>query len=81
MNLSEYIRALQHLEAAHGGSLDVQKWLPAKGRHDAGVPALAYKRAYDRSGARLFDDGHGVPHFYNPEHDNPVQKGDPVIRV
>ena len=72
ITLSEYIECLQALEREHGGMLLVQKWMPAKGRHDAPLPKLAYARKFERG---------GVPAFYNPAHDNEVQKGDPVIRV
>lgn len=70
--LGDYIAALQALEAVHGPLVSVEKWMPAKGRHEAPMPTLAHARKYVR--------GDGQPAFYHPT-DNPVQKGDPVIRV
>ena len=70
--LRDYIAALEDLERKHGPLVSVEKWMPAKGRHEAPFPVLAFKRRYD---AR-----NGVPAFYH-ESDNPVQKGDVVIRV
>ena len=70
--LIEYIAALQKLADEHGPTLDVEKWMPSKGRHEAPMPTLQHARRYERA---------GVPQFYNPAHDNPAQKGDPVIRV
>lgn len=77
MTLSEYIVRLQELEARHGGNLPVQKWMPAKGRHDAPTPMLANARTYPAK------RGSEVPimAFFNEEHDTPAQRGDPVIRI
>ena len=72
MILSDYIRLLQAIEAKHGGFLEVAKWMPAKGRHSAPAPELAFVRSYHGGG--------GLPAFYH-ESDNPVQKGGPVVRV
>lgn len=76
-SLDEYIAMLQKLRAEHGGVLRVQKWLPSSGRMGAPDPKLAFKRAYDTK--RLGDVK--APQFYNERYDNPVQKGDAVIRV
>lgn len=70
--LREYINHLQALESEHGPLLQVEKWMPAKGRHPAPRPTLSYARTYPSRG--------GMPAFYH-ESDNPVQKGSPVIRV
>ena len=79
MRLVEYIVALQRLADEHGGGLEVEKWMPAKGRHSAPTPELAYARRFDsRRGGP--PDTPPTAQFYN-KHDNPVQKGAPVIRV
>lgn len=72
MLLHEYIAALQALEVENGGMVEVEKWMPAKGRHSAPTPVLTYARKYERA---------GLPQFYNPTYDNAVQKGDTVIRI
>lgn len=77
LTLDEYIAELEKLRAVHGGRLYVQRWMPSTGRAAAPTPSLAFKRAYD---AKRISE-HKAPQFYNPDHDNPVQKGDPVIRV
>jgi len=77
LTLDEYIAHLCKLRDEHGGQLEVQKWLPAKGRHAAPVPVIAYKRTYDKKGSA----GEVSPQFYNKEHDNPVQRGEPVVRI
>mgnify|MGYP001561854595 CR=1 FL=1 len=75
LTLDAYIEELLKLRSQHGGTLRVQKWMPAKGRHGAPIPVLAHERTYDKH------PDHGGAAFFNAEHDNPVQKGDPVIRV
>jgi len=77
MRASTYVEMLQELIAQHG-DLEVEKWMPAKGRHEAPAPFLAYRRKYAAS--RDHAAG-GVGSFYHPETDTPSQKGDPVIRV
>lgn len=72
MTLGDYIKHLQDLAVVHGTMLDVEKWMPSKGRHEAPVPVLSYVRKYERG---------GVPAFYHPPSDTPAQKGAPVIRV
>lgn len=72
MMLVEYIAVLQALAEKHGGMLEVEKWMPAKGRHSAPFPELAVGRRYERG---------RVPQFYNSDHDTPTQAGDKVIRV
>ena len=39
MRASVYIEMLQELIAEHG-DLEVEKWMPAKGRHEAPAPTL-----------------------------------------
>lgn len=73
MFLSEYITHLQTLAKEHGGMLEVEKWMPAKGRHSAPPPELAYSRKYP---ARA-----GLPAFFHEPTDNEVQRGTPVVRV
>lgn len=75
--LDEYIAALQKLRSEHGGGIRVQKWMPSTGRIGAPDPRLAFKRVYNAK--RLQDVK--VPQFYNEKYDNPVQKGEAVIRV
>ena len=72
MTLDQYITILQDLRTQHGGLLDVQKWMPAKGRHEAPVPSLAYVRRHSTR---------GVANFFHEATDTPAQKGAPVIRV
>ena len=71
--LREYIDALEALEREHGPLISVEKWMPAKGRHEAPLPVLAFARKYDRAerGAS----------FYHEPTDTLAQKGQPVIRV
>lgn len=75
MLLSTYVRELRALLSQHG-DLEVEKWMPAKGRHEAPVPKVAYRRVFESSRGSI----EVVPQFYHPD-DNPVQCGDPVIRV
>ena len=75
--LDEYIAKLCKLRELHGGSIEVEKWLPAKGRHPAPDPQLAYKRRYNKKGS---SEECGIPQFYHVD-DNDVQRGDPVIRI
>lgn len=72
MTLGDYIKALQAIEAAEGPLVSVEKWMPAKGRHEAPPPVLANARRYERGRA---------PAFYSEGHDNPTQKGQVVVRV
>lgn len=76
-SLDEYIAMLQKLREQHGGALRVQKWMPSTGRAGAPDPRLAFKRTYNTK--RLGDVK--APQFFNAQTDNPVQKGEPVIRV
>lgn len=75
MRLSVYIASLQFL-LERFGDLDVEKWLPARGRHTAPSPTVAYTRRFDSTRGAV----EVVPQFWHHD-DNPVQKGDPVIRV
>jgi hypothetical protein len=77
MDLDTYIKRLQELRAEHG-NLPVEKWMPAKGRHSAPLPELAYQRRYDKP--KGCSGGELVGQFYHCD-DNPVQKGAPTIRV
>jgi len=70
--LIDYIAQLERLRQVHGDLVSVEKWMPAKGRHEAPMPVATHARKYD---ARS-----GVPAFYH-DSDNDVQKGDLVIRV
>lgn len=76
MRASVYIQLIQELIAAHG-DIEVEKWMPAKGRHEAPAPALAFTRKFT-----THRDHHmgGIGSFYH-DTDNPNQKGDPVIRI
>ena len=76
MRASAYIELLQELIAEHG-DIEVEKWMPAKGRHEAPTPTLAHARKFV-----THRDQHmgGIGSFYH-ETDNPNQKGAPVIRV
>lgn len=76
MRASVYIEMMQELIRQHG-DLEVEKWMPAKGRHEAPAPTLAHVRKFV-----THRDHHmgGIGSFYHPT-DNPNQKGDPVIRV
>lgn len=77
MRASLYIEMLQELIAEHG-DLEVEKWMPAKGRHEAPPPFLAHRRKY---ATNCVIAAGGIGSFYHPETDAPTQKGDPVIRV
>jgi hypothetical protein len=77
MRLSQYIATLEALRQEHG-DLEVEKWMPAKGRHEAPDPVLAFRRRFATT--RDTQAG-GVGSFYQPDHDNLTQKGDPVVRV
>lgn len=77
MRASVYIEMLQELIAEHG-DLEVEKWMPAKGRHEAPAPHLAFRRKY---ATRRDHTAGGVGSFYHPETDASTQKGDPVIRI
>lgn len=71
--LDDYIAMLQLLRKTAGrGDIEVEKWMPTKGRHTAPLPALAHARKFERG---------GVPAFYNPPHDNEVQKAHLVVRI
>lgn len=73
MILDDYIKYLELLRKTLGrGDVEVEKWMPAKGRHAAPAPAIAYARRHQRG---------DVPAFYNPPHDNEVQKAHAVIRI
>lgn len=72
MMLGDYIAALEALRKEVGDLVEVEKWMPAKGRHSAPEPKILYARTYERN---------GLPAFYDERFDNPVQKGAPVIRV
>lgn len=76
MRASVYIQLIQELIAQHG-DIEVEKWMPAKGRHEAPTPVIAFTRKFI-----THRDHHmgGIGSFYH-ETDNPNQKGDPVIRV
>lgn len=76
MRASLYVQLLQEL-IAQRGDVEVEKWMPAKGRHEAPAPVLAHTRKFV-----THRDHHmgGIGSFYH-ETDNPNQKGDPVIRV
>jgi len=76
-DLDTYIKRLQELRVEHG-NLPVEKWMPAKGRHNAPMPELAYQRLYDKKSGRGSEEL--VKQFYHCD-DNPVQKGAPTIRV
>lgn len=75
--LSEYIVELQKLEREGHGNLPVQKWMPAKGRHNAPAPVVAFTRVWPAK--RGTEDP--SPQFFNEENDTPAQRGDPVIRI
>lgn len=77
ITLGDYIALLQSL-ANTGVPLDtpVQKWLPARGRHDAPAPGVAFVWEKDVKGVKL----HHPLRFWE-EHDGADQKGPLVIRV
>lgn len=77
MRALDYIEVIKELVAQHG-NLEIEKWMPAKGRHEAPAPFLAHRRKYATN--RDHAAG-GVGSFYHPETDALTQKGDPVIRV
>ena len=77
MRASVYIEMLQELIAEHG-DLEVEKWMPAKGRHEAPAPKLAHRRRY--AAPRDVHTG-GVGSFFHEASDTEAQRGDPVIRV
>ena len=70
--LFDYIAELQSIAAQHG-NIPVEKWLPAKGRHGAPAPRIAYRRNYPRGQQR-------TPAFWN-EHDTEAQRGEMVVRI
>lgn len=76
MRALDYIEVIKELVAQHG-NLEIEKWMPAKGRHEAPAPTLAHTRKFV-----THRDHHlgAIGSFYH-ETDNPNQKGDPVIRV
>ena len=39
------IAALEELERKHGPLVSVEKWMPAKGRHEAPLPVTAFRRS------------------------------------
>lgn len=73
--LREYIDALEALEREHGPLISVEKWMPAKGRHDAPIPVLAFVRKHTTI------RGVGIPFFYHEPTDTLAQKGQALIRV
>ena len=73
--LREYIDALEALEREHGPLISVEKWMPAKGRHEAPIPVLAFVRKHTTI------RGVGIPFFYHEPADGLASKGQPVIRV
>ena len=75
--LDDYIARLLELRELHGGSLPVEKWTPAKGRHAAPLPELAHRRTYDARRGTIDP----APAFFHEPTDNPVQRGLPVVRV
>ena len=77
MLASVYAKMILELVAKHG-DVEVEKWTPAKGRHEAPEPTLAFRRRYATSRDAAVG---GVGSFYHAGSDTPAQKGDPVIRV
>lgn len=70
--LGDYIAKLQALEKQVGSMVEVEKWLPAKGRHTAPDPCISYARRYSIRHSTA---------FYHEPTDTPAQKGQMVIRV
>lgn len=71
-SLADYIQELQLILQTHG-NLPVEKWLPARGRHGAPTPQIAYRRNYPRGQQK-------TPAFWN-QHDTEAQRGEPVVRI
>jgi hypothetical protein len=78
ITLDEYIDELQRLRAAlfAGGGLVVQTWSPSRGRHNALLPKVAYKKLILVRGTR-----HAIGQFWQENYDKPDERGDPIIRI
>ena len=75
--LDEYIAKLQALREMYGGDIPVNRWSPAKARHSAPDPYLAFTKKIP-VGPKVM---HSIPAFWQQGFDAPNEKGDPVIRV
>ena len=78
MTLDEYIKHLQALRELLPGDTPVQKWLPAKGRHNAPVPTVAFAKTFRAVGS---DRRVAVGQFWQDHFDLPNEQGHRCVRV
>jgi hypothetical protein len=78
--LDAYIAKLVALRDAtpNGGSLPVQRWSPAKAKHFAPDPVMAFEKNVLLLGG---DRRMPIAQFWQFGHDHPAEKGAPVVRV